>query len=78
MAGSWSRPVGVSDLDGPDYWDYFGIRLVERAACQLGAKVLVGAGLDLPFFQRRREPVQEAMLSALTFALAEYLKPALG
>ena len=45
MARIWSRPVGVSDLDGPDYWDYFGVRLVEHAAISPGAKVLdVGCG----------------------------------
>ncbi|PWB50454.1 MAG: hypothetical protein C3F13_16005 [Anaerolineales bacterium] len=45
MARIWSRPVGVSDLDGPDYWDYFGGRLVECATIPLGAKVLdLGCG----------------------------------
>lgn len=40
MARIWSRPIGVSELDGPDFWDYFGVRLVEHAAILLGAKVL--------------------------------------
>lgn len=40
MTRVWSRPGGESDLDGPDYWDYFGVRLVEHAAIPLGAKVL--------------------------------------
>ena len=45
MARIWSRPVGVSDLDRPHYWDYFGVRLVEHAAIPPGAKVLdVGCG----------------------------------
>lgn len=45
MARIWSRPVGVSDLNGPDYWDYFGARLAERAGIPLGARVLdVGCG----------------------------------
>ena len=39
MARLWSRPIGVSDLDGPDYWDFFGVRLVEHAAIALGAKL---------------------------------------
>ena len=50
MARIWSRPNGVSDLDGPDYWDYFGVRLVEHAAIPLGAKVLdvaCGSGSSL-------------------------------
>ncbi len=45
MSSIWSRPIGVSNLDGPDYWDYFGVRLVEFAAIPLGARVLdVGCG----------------------------------
>ena len=45
MERIWSRPIGVSDLDGPDYWDYFGVRLVEHAAIPPGARVLdVGFG----------------------------------
>ena len=50
MERIWSRPVGVSDLDGPDYWDYFGARLVEHAAVVPGARVLdlgCGAGSSL-------------------------------
>ena len=40
MARIWSRPIGVADPDGPDYWDYFGVRLVECAAIPAGARVL--------------------------------------
>ena len=40
MTRIWSRPAGISDLDGPDYWDYFGVRLVEQAAISPGEKVL--------------------------------------
>lgn len=40
MTRIWSRPIGVSDPDGQDYWDYFGIRLVELAEIFPGAKVL--------------------------------------
>jgi ubiquinone/menaquinone biosynthesis C-methylase UbiE len=41
----WSRPIGIADLNGSDYWDYFCIRLVEYAAIPLGANVLdVGCG----------------------------------
>ncbi len=40
MMRVWSRPIGVSNLDGPDYWDYFGVRLVEHAAIPPGAKLL--------------------------------------
>ena len=51
MARIWSRPNGVSDLDGPDYWDYFGVRLVEHAAIPLDAKVLdVACGLGSSLF----------------------------
>jgi O-methyltransferase/aklanonic acid methyltransferase len=51
MAGIWSRPLGVSNLNGPDYWDYFGIRLVDHAAILLGSMVLdVGCGTGSSLF----------------------------
>ena len=51
MARIWSRPVGVSSPDGPDYWDYFGLRLVEHAALDPGAKLLdVGCGTGSSLF----------------------------
>jgi ubiquinone/menaquinone biosynthesis C-methylase UbiE len=40
MTRIWSRPIGVPDLDGQDYWEYFGDRLVEHAEIYPGAKVL--------------------------------------
>jgi O-methyltransferase/aklanonic acid methyltransferase len=51
MARIWSRPIGVSDPDGPDYWDYSGFRLVEYAAIPPGAQVLdVGCGTGSSLF----------------------------
>ncbi|MBN1135716.1 MAG: methyltransferase domain-containing protein [Anaerolineae bacterium] len=51
MERIWSRPIGVSELDGPDYWDYFGVRLVEHAAIPPGARVLdVGCGTGPSLF----------------------------
>jgi len=45
MARIWSRPLGVPDINGPDYWQYFGSRLVEYAAIPPGARILdVGCG----------------------------------
>jgi O-methyltransferase/aklanonic acid methyltransferase len=42
---AWSRPIGETGSDGPDYWDYFGEKLVEHASIRPGAKVLdVGCG----------------------------------
>jgi O-methyltransferase/aklanonic acid methyltransferase len=51
MARIWSRPIGVPDPQGPDYWDYFGQRLVEHAAIPPGAKVLdLGCGTGSSLF----------------------------
>jgi len=51
MSRIWSRPIGIADLNGPDYWDYFGVRLVECAAFPLGAKVLdAGCGTGSSLF----------------------------
>jgi O-methyltransferase/aklanonic acid methyltransferase len=51
MERIWSRPIGVSSLDGPDYWDYFGDRLVEHAAINPGARLLdVGCGTGSSLF----------------------------
>lgn len=51
MARIWSRPSDVSNPDGPDYWDYFGARLVEHAAILPGMKVLdVGCGTGSSLF----------------------------
>ncbi len=45
MTRIWSRPIGITDPDGIDYWDYFGLRLVEHARIQPGSRVLdVGCG----------------------------------
>jgi len=51
MARIWSRPVGVSDPGAPNYWEYFGTRLVELADLQPGEKVLdVGCGTGSSLF----------------------------
>jgi ubiquinone/menaquinone biosynthesis C-methylase UbiE len=45
MARTWSRPLGVTDPHGPDYWDYFGERLAAQGAIYPGARLLdVGCG----------------------------------
>lgn len=45
MARIWSRPLGITDLDGMDYWEYFGSRLVEHATIYPGVRLLdVGCG----------------------------------
>jgi ubiquinone/menaquinone biosynthesis C-methylase UbiE len=51
MARIWSRPVGVSDPGAPNYWEYFGARLVELADLQQGERVLdVGCGSGSSLF----------------------------
>jgi O-methyltransferase/aklanonic acid methyltransferase len=51
MARIWSRPLGVTDLTGPDYWDYFAARLVERTAIYPGLQLLdVGCGTGSSLF----------------------------
>jgi len=51
MARIWSRPMGGTDVDGPDYWDYYGIRLVEQAGISPGDKVLdIGCGTGSSLF----------------------------
>jgi O-methyltransferase/aklanonic acid methyltransferase len=51
MARIWSRPIGISEKDGPDYWDHFGVRLVEHADILPGMKVLdVGCGTGSSLF----------------------------
>jgi len=51
MARVWSRPMGVTDLAGPDYWDYFGVRLIEHADIHPGAVLLdVGCGTGSSLF----------------------------
>jgi len=58
MARPWSRPLGAP-YNGPDYWDYFGIRLVEQAAIPPGAKILdlgCGEGSSLFPAAERAEP----------------------
>jgi O-methyltransferase/aklanonic acid methyltransferase len=51
MERIWSRPLGISGLFGPDYWDYFGDRLVEYATIPQGVGVLdVGCGTGSSLF----------------------------
>lgn len=51
MADIWSRLVGPSGIDAPDYWEYFGLRLVEHADIYPGAKVLdLGCGTGPSLF----------------------------
>jgi len=51
MVRIWSRPIGVPDSDGSDYWDYFGIRLVEHARISPGTRVLdIGCGTGPSLF----------------------------
>lgn len=47
----WSRPVGSHDPEIPDYWEYFGARLVEHARISPGDWILdVGCGTGSSLF----------------------------
>lgn len=51
MTRIWSRPVGVIDQDGPDYWEYFGLKLAEKAAILPGSRILdIGCGTGSSLF----------------------------
>lgn len=51
MTETWSKPLGVTDPNGPDYWDYFGARLVEQAGVQPGFRILdIGCGAGPSLF----------------------------
>lgn len=44
MPRPWSRPVNMP-YDGPDYWEYYGVKLAEQAVIPPGAKIIdVGCG----------------------------------
>jgi len=50
MQRTWSRPIDTP-LDGPDYWDYFGVKLVEISAIPSESEVLdVGCGTGSSLF----------------------------
>lgn len=60
MARIWSRPLGVTDLTGPDYWDFFGARLVEHAEIYPGARLLdIGCGAGSSLFQGAKKAGQQ-------------------
>lgn len=51
MTEIWSKPLSNKNPAGLDYWEYFGVRLVERAAIIPGSKVLdVGCGTGSSLF----------------------------
>jgi O-methyltransferase/aklanonic acid methyltransferase len=50
MMNIWGKLVGTG-AEGPDYWEYFGLRLVEHAGIYVGARVLdVGCGCGSSVF----------------------------
>ena len=50
MMDIWSRLKGTGP-EGPDYWEYFGLRLAERAGIHVGSNVIdVGCGCGSSLF----------------------------
>ncbi len=51
MSEIWSKLADSIDREGPDYWEYFGGRLVEYGKIKPGTKVLdVGCGTGSSLF----------------------------
>jgi O-methyltransferase/aklanonic acid methyltransferase len=51
MPDFWSKPISEINPTGLDYWEYFGVKLVERAAILPGTKVLdIGCGTGSSLF----------------------------
>jgi O-methyltransferase/aklanonic acid methyltransferase len=50
MMNIWSKLVGTGP-EGPDYWEYFGLCLAERAGIHVGSNVIdVGCGCGSSLF----------------------------
>ena len=59
MSDYWSKPIKECNPTGLDYWEYFGVKLAERAAIAPGAKILdigCGTGSSLIPSGKRAEP----------------------
>lgn len=51
MTEIWSKPLKESNPLGLNYWEYFGVKLVERAEIIPGGKVLdIGCGTGSSLF----------------------------
>jgi len=50
MQRTWSRPANTP-VDGPDYWEYFGLELIDLADISPASKILdVGCGTGTSLF----------------------------
>jgi ubiquinone/menaquinone biosynthesis C-methylase UbiE len=51
MTDIWSKPLSDTNPARLNYWEYFGVKLVERAAIDPGAKILdIGCGTGSSLF----------------------------
>jgi len=66
MSSIWSKHFGKSGFDGLDYWEYFGVRLVENAKITPGNIVLdLGCGKGSSLFPAAENTGETGYISGI-------------